>query len=86
MSCRTLKSERMISKINYCIKQKKSSLHDRFLDSFRKHMGRQTLKMLAKLFQVATSFHPGHRKQKTRIVAGRVTSNKTENYSGFFFF
>ena len=86
VSCRTLKSERMISKINDCIKQKKQLARSVFGQFLKTHGAVNVRNVGHQLFQVATSFHPGHRKQKTRIVAGRVTSNKTENYSGFFFF
>ena len=87
MSCRTLKSERMISKINDCIKQKKQLARSVF-GQFSKTHGAVNVKNVGhQLFQVATSFHPGHRKQKTRYSSrkSRVTSNKTENYFRIFF-
>lgn len=88
MSCRTLKSERMISKINDCIKQKKKQLARSVFGQFSKTHGAVNVKNVGhQLFQVATSFHPGHRKQKTRYNSRktRVTSNKPENYFRIFF-
>lgn len=88
MSWRTLKSERMISKINDCIKQKKAACTIGFWTVFENTWGRVNVKNVGhQLFQVATSFHPGHRKQKTRYSSRktRVTSNKTENYFRIFF-
>ena len=86
VSCRTLKSERMISKINDCIKQKKQLARSVF-GQFSKTHGAVNVKNVGhQLFQVANSFHPGHRQQKTRYSSrkSRVTSNKTENYFWIF--